>query len=237
MSVDKDYKENNEDFVDIEDSPSPNNDSTEATFPDEFPEDTETPNEALEFEDAMEESIEEDVEGFSDTIGTQKNDGEDTIEEDIDINGTDEEAATDIQNVETEEFKELKIEYFDDLKQKSEYPDTIDESLMDKEWSKITPELNGEMRDEFSTQKKDLIDEWEQMNDTKWPTYTEDVYSSSGKCIRHVGDRYDAHHIQPLTYGGKNEPSNITPLHASVHFDKQGIHAPDSPFGKMEKTN
>ena len=72
MSVDKDYKENNEDFVDIEDSPSLTNDSTETMSPDEFPEDTETPNEAFEFDDAMEESIEEDVEWSSDTADEQR---------------------------------------------------------------------------------------------------------------------------------------------------------------------
>lgn len=35
--------------------------------------------------------------------------------------------------------------------------------------------------------------------------------------------------------GGKNEASNITPLHAEVHYDKQGIHAPNSPYTKMNQ--
>lgn len=42
------------------------------------------------------------------------------------------------------------------------------------------------------------------------------------------------HHIQPLSMGGKNEVGNITPMHASEHYDKQGVHAPDSPFSKLD---
>ena len=29
--------------------------------------------------------------------------------------------------------------------------------------------------------------------------------------------------------------SNITPLNAEVHYDKQGVHAPDSPYSKLDK--
>ena len=53
--------------------------------------------------------------------------------------------------------------------------------------------------------------------------------------IRKAGGDYDAHHIQPLGMGGKNEASNITPLHANEHYDKQGVHAPDSPYSKLDK--
>ena len=60
-------------------------------------------------------------------------------------------------------------------------------------------------------------------------------YSSNGKMIRKAGGDYDAHHIQPLGMNGKNEASNITPLHANEHYDKQGVHAPDSPYSKLDK--
>ena len=133
------------------------------------------------------------------------------------------------------EFNELKNDYFNDLKSNSEFPNTIDDSIKDKDWKKIDPELNGEMRDEFGNVKNKLINDWETKNNQKWPTYNNDVYSPNGKLIRHEGDRYDAHHIQPLTFGGVNDANNITPLHANEHFDKQGVHSPDSPFGKMEK--
>ena len=53
--------------------------------------------------------------------------------------------------------------------------------------------------------------------------------------IRRSGDRYDAHHIQPLTFGGRNIATNITPLHVLEHFDKRGVHAPDSPYGRIER--
>ena len=44
---------------------------------------------------------------------------------------------------------------------------------------------------------------------------------------------YDAHHIQPLGLGGKNEISNITPLHADIHYDSRGIHEKDSAYSKI----
>lgn len=138
---------------------------------------------------------------------------------------------------ESKEFNELKNDYFDDLKSRSEYPNTIDDSIKENDWKKIEPEQNGEMREEFGNSKNRLISDWEARNNQKWPTYGEDVYSPNGKLIRRAGDKYDAHHIQPLTYDGKNSAENITPLHASEHFDKQGVHSSNSPFGKMEKLN
>ena len=53
--------------------------------------------------------------------------------------------------------------------------------------------------------------------------------------IRKAGSDYDAHHIQPLGMGGKNEVRNITPLNAEVHYDKQGIHAADSPYSRLDQ--
>lgn len=133
------------------------------------------------------------------------------------------------------DLNELKVSYCNDLLERSEYPETIDKSFVELPWSKITSDENGIKRDEFSKSKCNLISEWENENGCKWPTYKEDVYSQSGKLIRRAGDRYDAHHIQPLTFGGQNTSANLTPLHAAEHYDKQGIHSPESPFGKLEK--
>ena len=35
--------------------------------------------------------------------------------------------------------------------------------------------------------------------------------------------------------GGKNEVSNITPMHADVHFDSRGIHKLGSAYDKIDK--
>lgn len=35
--------------------------------------------------------------------------------------------------------------------------------------------------------------------------------------------------------GGKNESANITPLDAQVHYDKQGVHAADSPYSRLNE--
>lgn len=73
----------------------------------------------------------------------------------------------------------------------------------------------------------------------EWPRYKEDVtiQTKNGDMvtIRPAGARYDAHHQQPLSLGGLNEASNITPMRADVHIDHRGVHSQDGAFGKLEK--
>lgn len=143
--------------------------------------------------------------------------------------------GTNEANVESNLEKCLK-DYIKDLKDKSEYPDTIPDKPFDlSDLKKLSPEANAEMRDEFDDSKAQLKREWEVVNGKSWPQYDHDIYSSNGKLIRRAGSDYDAHHIQPLGMGGKNEVSNITPLNAEIHYDKQGVHAFDSPYSKLEQ--
>lgn len=127
-------------------------------------------------------------------------------------------------------------DYFNDLKNRSDRPDTIkDRPFESKDLKKLSPEETAAKRDEFDDKKSDLKKQWADEHGQPWPKYTDDVYSSNGKLIRKAGGDYDAHHIQPLGMGGKNEASNITPLHANEHYDKQGVHSPDSPYSKLDK--
>ena len=127
-------------------------------------------------------------------------------------------------------------EYFDDLKEKSECSETIpDEPFKPGDLRKISPEENAERREVFEEKKRQLKKEWEEANGRPWPKYENDVYSANGKLIRKAGSDYDAHHIQPLGMGGKNVASNITPLNAEVHYDKQGVHSADSPYSKLDQ--
>lgn len=123
-------------------------------------------------------------------------------------------------------------EYIEYLKANSEYPETIEDD--GSEYKKISPEENAKKRAEFNANKEKLIKEWEVKYGSEWPRYKEDVYVN-GKLQRRAGDRYDVHHIKPLSFGGKNEASNITPISAEKHFDKQGVHSTDSPYGKLDK--
>lgn len=101
------------------------------------------------------------------------------------------------------------------------------------DWEKVGPEEYAERKKEFAGNKDEIIEGWEKNNDQKWPTYKTDVHTKSGKLLRRAGDRYDAHHIQPLEFGGKNTADNIAPMHASDHHDKQGIHRPNGPYDKI----
>lgn len=133
-------------------------------------------------------------------------------------------------------MKDCVKEYFDDVKDRSECPETISDKPFEvKDLKPRTPEENAKMREEFDDRKSELKKQWEEMNGQEWPKYKEDVYSENEKLIRKAGSDYDAHHIQPLGLGGKNEASNITPLHAKDHYDKQGVHSPDSPYSNMVK--
>lgn len=137
---------------------------------------------------------------------------------------------------EDQDIKELIVDYYDDLREKSPFPEDIPDS--DASWEKIAPEETREKREEFDDIKTELIKQWELTHDTEWPRYNENVYDEkTGTMIRCCGARYDCHHIKPLTYDGQNESTNITPLHANDHYDKRGVHSPESPFGKIEALN
>lgn len=108
--------------------------------------------------------------------------------------------------------------YVNDLKEKAKYPDTINEDCIDSDKLEVqSPEKVRELREEFDDKKSDLRNEWEQLNGREWPRYTEQEIQELGITDRKPGDRYDAHHIQPLQLGGKNEASNITPLNVTTH--------------------
>ena len=150
-------------------------------------------------------------------------------------NETDCSSTTETDNPE-QSLEQVVEDYIIDLKDKSEFPDTIPEKPFEAaDLKKRTPEENASLREEFDDIKDQLKKEWETENGRPWPKYEHDVYSANGKLIRRAGSDYDAHHIQPLGMGGKNEASNITPLNAENHYDKQGVHAPDSPYSKMDQ--
>lgn len=143
-------------------------------------------------------------------------------------------ASTEIQG--NKEVKEAIKDYIDDLKSKSEYPDTIpDTPFNESDLSKISPEENASVHKDFDNKRAELRKQWEEKNGKDWPVYEENVYSDSGALIREAGTPYDAHHIQPRELGGKNEVDNITPIHAKDHYDKQGVHAPNSPYSNLVK--
>lgn len=144
------------------------------------------------------------------------------------------------KDCENTDLESLKNDYIKDLKEKSDCPDTISDNLFDaSELEKISPEENALRREEFSELKDTLKKEWEVANGRPWPKYEKDVYitkkNGENVKIREAGMDYDAHHIQALCHGGRNEVSNLTPLRAEVHYDHQGVHALGSPYDKLNK--
>ncbi len=129
-----------------------------------------------------------------------------------------------IKETKSMDLKEIAKDYINDLKERSVCPDTISASAINVSKLEIQPaEKVADMRDKFDEMKSQLRKIWSEINGQEWPTYKEDVLNKDGKVIRHAGDKYDAHHIQPLKLGGLNEASNITPLdltkHSEVHMN------------------
>lgn len=122
-------------------------------------------------------------------------------------------------------YKSVWNDYTNDLKLKSECSETIltkdiDISCLERQ----SPDKVAELREEFDEKKQKLRKEWELVNNREWPKYSNDIYNDNGQVIRRKGDNYDAHHIQPLCLGGKNEVSNITPLDISSHKDIHSLN-------------
>jgi len=161
---------------------------------------------AEEFTDESTDNTDAETNGLNEEFSNET--GEETVDDSIEDDST-----------EYAEIQEIKEGYFEDLRGSSEYPNTIVDN--GKDWERRDIVENAGMRDEFDSIKSDLISEWEANNGVEWPIYDEDVYTDSGSKIRSAGNRYDAHHIQPLTYGDENTASNITPLHALEHYEKK----------------
>ncbi len=125
--------------------------------------------------------------------------------------------VTDIQTI---DVSELANDYIEDLKSKSECPETIPIEIINVNNLEVqSPEVVEEKREKFDNTKDKLIKEWETNNKREWPRYKNDVINSNGVVVRKAGDRYDAHHIIPLKLGGDNVSSNITPLDINSHKD------------------
>ena len=140
------------------------------------------------------------------------------------------------------DLQEVLDSYVDDIKKYSDVPETIPENpFAVSDLRHVPPEENAPKREQFNNPefKRDLKRQWEQDNGMPWPQYSEDVYITNNRGvqvkIREAGMDYDAHHIQPLCLGGKNEASNLTPLRADVHFDSRGVHKEASPFDQLNK--
>lgn len=142
--------------------------------------------------------------------------------------------------VKNEKLEQILKKYFEEMKKYSDCPETIKEDAFSvSDMRKPSSEEMKQLKIEYNKEKDNLIDNWENETGRVWPTYKEDVYitTKSGEKIkiREAGARYDAHHVQPLSMGGKNEASNITPMRADVHMDHYGVHSLDGAYGKMEK--
>lgn len=132
----------------------------------------------------------------------------------------------------TEEVR-LGQNYQKNLKEVSPYPETIKEINIG-EWKKQDTEVIKAARQEFNNKRESLIEDWERTHGKEWPKYYNDIYSENKVLIREKGDKYDAHHIKPLEYGGRNAVDNITPLHAKDHYDRQGVHSSTSILQKIK---
>lgn len=101
-------------------------------------------------------------------------------------------------------------------------------------WRKVSTSEYQASRQDFARNKANYIRKWEELHGGSWPRYDTDVYGKDGvTVVRRKGDAYDAHHIQPLEFGGDNSAKNIAPMHHDDHSDKQGLHRPGGPYDTL----
>lgn len=120
-------------------------------------------------------------------------------------------------------------DYIDDVKSKSEYPETVKikaDEIQLRDCSKETKEK----RVEFEKMKRALIKEWEEKYGREFPREQKDVVSEDGKILRKAGSRYELHHIVPLSLGGNNSLDNLTPMSYSAHKE---LHGSGSAYSKL----
>lgn len=102
-------------------------------------------------------------------------------------------------------------------------------------YSKLSKDEIKAARISFNNNKNSLIEEWEKNTGQTWPTYSEDIISEkTGQIYIHKGDKYDAHHLIELSYGGEETWWNIHPAkRPSEH--QGGIHGSGSSANEIFK--
>ncbi len=120
-------------------------------------------------------------------------------------------------------------DYIDDVKSKSEYPETVKikaDEIQLRDCSKETKEK----RVEFERVKRARIKEWEEKYGREFPKEQKDVVSKDGTILKKAGSRYELHHIVPLSLGGDNSLDNLTPMSYSAH---KALHGAGSAYSKL----
>ena len=152
----------------------------------------------------------------------------------IEVPGAEANVTTEVVD-KTEPLEKYVDAYIKDVKAGAEYPETVKNINLDASQLKDVPEnIYKERQAEFKRIKPKLIKEFEEKHGIKYPRHTKDYYLD-GKLIHKKGDLYDVHHIKPLCLGVENTIANITPMGFKAHYDKHGIHAPNSAFDNMRK--
>ena len=122
-------------------------------------------------------------------------------------------------------------QYKKELVDNAVFPETLKlDQLRSNDIKRVTGQELKEARDDFKHNKGRYIEEWEKATGKEWPRYKED-FIKDGVLIAKAGDLYDAHHILPLSWGGENSGSNITPMEWTPHHN--GVHGKDSGYNKV----
>ena len=101
-------------------------------------------------------------------------------------------------------------------------------------YRKLDPTSYVAHQNQFNkTTKDNLIAEWEHHTGRIWPRYPQPVYKKDGGILKDVGERFDAHHVNPQQLGGKHEWWNMHPVPCPEH--QRFVHGVDSQLKKIIK--
>ena len=134
--------------------------------------------------------------------------------------------------------EDLFSEYLQDVEDKtgmkipSNQRAELENAMENETYRKLSPAETREHRNTYDNLRDTLIAEWEKMTGRTWPTYKENVYSKSGELLKSLRQRYDAHHIIEVSFGGDNIWWNLHPARfPDVH--QKGIHGKGSIANKL----
>lgn len=118
----------------------------------------------------------------------------------------------------------------DDVKSKSEYPETIKNKIDASQLRDVSRAEVAEKRRDFEKQKIALRKAFEEKYGREFPKEKKDVVSDDGNIVRKAGSCYELHHIVPLSLGGDNSLDNLTPMSYSAHKE---LHGSDSAYSRL----
>ncbi len=127
------------------------------------------------------------------------------------------------------QYNKLFVKYLGDVEQITGIPistrqkELIKKAITEGKFVRLSKEERITHRKVYNKKRSEMIENWEKETGRKWNTYDKPVYSSKGKIVRNVGDRYDCHEIIQNSWNSPLEWWNAIPARYPEQH-QNGVH-------------